>query len=229
MGFVGDRETEKEWNKHERKREHSERTASLKRGQRENDKGERGVRFDWKGRQRGLFPFTSVFSVLCSVLSVVPMHVRSALHTNARTSTTHVYSTVYTCVIYSVRRNIHSPEFSFFSFFLFFLRSLRPSRFIPSFSICYIYSYLLLFPYVLNTFDVYTALSVRLSASSSLSLSLFYHLNYYTRFHVMWLYAFAVRGQLYTWVNGKMSFETFLGRSRSPHCQSYTRDSAWGS
>ena len=42
----------------------------------------------------------------------------------------------------------------------------------------------------------------------------------------MWLYAFAVRGQLYTWVNGKMSFETFLGRSQSPHCQSYTRDSA---
>lgn len=126
----------------------------------------------------------------------------------------------YTCVIYSVRRNIHSPEFSFF----FFLRSLRPSRFIPSFFICYIYSYLFLFPYVLNTFDVYMALSVRLSASS-----LFYHLNYYTRFHVMWLYAFAVRGQLYTWVNGKMSFETFLGRSRSPHCQSYTRDSAWGS
>lgn len=31
-----------------------------------------------------------------------------------------------------------------------------------------------------------------------LSLFLFYYLNYYTRFHVMWLYAFAVRGQLYT-------------------------------
>lgn len=37
-----------------------------KRGQRENDKGERGGGFDWKGRQRGLFPFTSVFSVLRS-------------------------------------------------------------------------------------------------------------------------------------------------------------------
>lgn len=37
-----------------------------KRGQRENDKGERGGGFDWKGRQRGLFPFTNVFSVLRS-------------------------------------------------------------------------------------------------------------------------------------------------------------------
>lgn len=34
--------------------------------------------------------------------------------------------------------------------------------------------------------------------SSLCFLSLFYYLNYYTRFHVMWLYAFAVRGQLYT-------------------------------
>lgn len=48
----------------------------------------------------------------------------------------------------------------------------------------------------------------------------------------MWFYAFAAGGHLYTWVNGKMSFETFLGRSRSPHCQSYmyihTHDSARG-
>lgn len=44
------------------------------------------------------------------------------------------------------------------------------------------------------------------------------------RFHVARLYAPAARGRLCTWVNGKMSFETFLGRSRSPHCQSYTRE-----
>lgn len=44
-----------------------------------------------------------------------------------------------------------------------------------------------------------------------------------TRFHVARLYAPAARGRLCTWVNGKMSFETFLGRSRSPHCQSCTR------
>lgn len=43
-------------------------------------------------------------------------------------------------------------------------------------------------------------------------------------FHVARLYAPAARGRLYTWVNGKMSFETFLGRSRSPYCQSYTRE-----
>lgn len=138
---------------------------------------------------------------------------------------TQMHTSTHVRVLYMC--NILCPEKHTFTrvlLFFFFLRSLRPSRFIPSFSICYIYSYLFLFPYVLNTFDVCMALSVRLSASS-----LFYHLNYYTRFHVMWLYAFAVRGQLYTWVNGKMSFETFLGRSRSPHCQSYTRDSAWGS
>lgn len=46
----------------------------------------------------------------------------------------------------------------------------------------------------------------------------------YARFHVARLYAPAARGRLYTWVNGKMSFETFLGRSRSPHCQSYARE-----
>lgn len=46
----------------------------------------------------------------------------------------------------------------------------------------------------------------------------------YARFHVARLYAPAARGRLYTWVNGKMSFETFLGRSRSPYCQSYTRE-----
>lgn len=46
----------------------------------------------------------------------------------------------------------------------------------------------------------------------------------YARFHVARLYAPAARGRLCTWVNGKMSFETFLGRSRSPHCQSYTRE-----
>lgn len=48
-------------------------------------------------------------------------------------------------------------------------------------------------------------------------------LNRRARFHVARLYAPAARGRLCTWVNGKMSFETFLGRSRSPHCQSYTR------
>lgn len=142
-------------------------------------------------------------------------------HCTQMHTSTHVH-VVYVCNILCPEKHTFTRVLLFF--FFFFLRSLRPSRFIPSFSICYIYSYLFLFPYVLNTFDVYMALSVRLSASS-----LFYHLNYYTRFHVMWLYAFAVRGQLYTWVNGKMSFETFLGRSRSPHCQSYTRDSAWGS
>lgn len=36
------------------------------------------------------------------------------------------------------------------------------------------------------------------------------------------LYAPAARGRLCTWVNGKMSFETFLGRSRSPHTVSHT-------
>lgn len=46
----------------------------------------------------------------------------------------------------------------------------------------------------------------------------------YARFHVARLRAPAARGRLCTWVNGKMSFETFLGRSRSPHCQSYTRE-----
>lgn len=46
----------------------------------------------------------------------------------------------------------------------------------------------------------------------------------YARFHVARLCAPAARGRLCTWVNGKMSFETFLGRSRSPHCQSYTRE-----
>lgn len=46
----------------------------------------------------------------------------------------------------------------------------------------------------------------------------------YARFHVARPRAPAARGRLCTWVNGKMSFETFLGRSRSPHCQSYTRE-----
>jgi len=46
--------------------------------------------------------------------------------------------------------------------------------------------------------------------------------NRCTRFHARHDTT-AARGRLCTWVNGKMSFETFLGRSRSPHCQSYTR------
>jgi len=46
--------------------------------------------------------------------------------------------------------------------------------------------------------------------------------NRCTRFHAQHD-TIAARGRLCTWVNGKMSFETFLGRSRSPHCQSYTR------
>lgn len=65
-----------------------------KRGQRENDKGERDGRFDWKGRQRGLFPFTSVFSVLRSVLSVVPIRA----HTKART---HRVTCTHTRVLFS--------------------------------------------------------------------------------------------------------------------------------
>lgn len=49
-------------------------------------------------------------------------------------------------------------------------------------------------------------------------------LNRRARFHVARDSTLAAaRGRLCTWVNGKMSFETFLGRSRSPHCQSCTR------
>lgn len=52
-------------------------------------------------------------------------------------------------------------------------------------------------------------------------------LNRHTRFHVARLYAPAARGRLCTWVNGKMSFETFLGRSRSsPLSVIHTRDLA---
>lgn len=142
---------------------------------------------------------------------------------------TQMHTSTHVRIVYMC--NILCPEKHTFTRVLLFFPAFFASITFHSFFLYLLYlslslslSYLFLFPYVLNTFDVYMALSVRLSASS-----LFYHLNYYTRFHVMWLYAFAVRGQLYTWVNGKMSFETFLGRSRSPHCQSYTRDSAWGS
>lgn len=68
---------------------------------------------------------------------------------------TQMHTSTHVRVLYMC--NILCPEKHTFTRVLlfFFLRSLRPSRFIPSFSICYIYSYLFLFPYVLNTFDVY--------------------------------------------------------------------------
>lgn len=56
-----------------------------------------------------------------------------------------------------------------------------------------------------------------------------HRLNRRTRFHVARLYALLPRrrGRLCTWVNGKMSFETFLGRSRSsPLSVIHTRDLA---
>jgi len=93
-----------------------------KRGQRENDKGERGERFDWKGRQRGLFPFTSVFSVLRSILSVVPTRARVRVsHTHPHTwPNTHIYAFSFLSVLPLVSVDLLSYPPCRFSFCLSF-------------------------------------------------------------------------------------------------------------
>lgn len=79
-----------------------------KRGQRENDKGERGGGFDWKGRQRGLFPAFSPYYVPC-VLSVVPARACSPTRTHSHI---HTYVHTYTCMHHIV----HPRSLFFLSF-----------------------------------------------------------------------------------------------------------------
>lgn len=209
------RDTEKKWEeRRDRAKERGvsddgstpgEKHEDSKRGQRENDKGERGGRFDWKGGQRGLLSFYQRFLRITFRTFRCPC-------TRATTNTRpHTYTHTHT------RAHIIHPRF------LSFLSS--PSS--PSTSCSILLCPLRCSPYL----PLYVVLP------SSSSLSLLYvrmsvcvcvyvrasSLNRRTRFHVVRHYAPAARGRLCTWVNGKMSFETFLGRSRSPHCQSYTR------
>ena len=104
--------------------------------------------------------------------------------------------------------SIFYPEEHTFTWVLFF------SCFFASITFHYFCLYLLYQHITSISMPVFLTLVQNFFRSSLCFLSLFYHLNYYTRFHVMWLYAFAVRGQLYTLYVGERE-NVFWNLSRS--------------
>jgi len=123
---------------------------------------------------------------------------------------------------HAVRACTHTPARVLFSFRLVSLSSPSRLRLPPVLSFFALRAILLPLDVVLPAFVLLVSLLYTFSVCTCVQ----------TRIHlvsivVRWFHAqhdtTAARGRLCTWVNGKMSFETFLGRSRSPHCQSYTR------